>query len=81
MSKMSQLQMELSEHASELGFDNLQEAIDAGWEANYTTGRLERSEDGEIVEEKNYDYTPENLAELGIYDNINDAKEACGIYE
>lgn len=36
---------------------------------------------GEVAEEKNYDYTPENLAELGIYDNINDAKEACGIYE
>lgn len=48
MSKMSQLHMELSEHASELGFDNLQEAIDAGWEANYTTGRLERGEDGEL---------------------------------
>ena len=42
MSKMSQLHAELSEHASELGFETLEQAIEAGFEPNYTTGRLDK---------------------------------------
>lgn len=39
---MSQLHAELSEHASELGFETLEQAIAAGFEPNYTTGRLDK---------------------------------------
>ena len=42
MSKMSQLHAELSEHASELGFETLEQAREAGFEPNYTTGRLDK---------------------------------------
>ena len=35
MSKMSQLHAELSERASELGFETLQQALDNGYHINY----------------------------------------------
>ena len=35
--------------------------------------------EGYIAEEEDYDYIPENLVELGLYDSIEDAQEACGI--
>lgn len=34
--------------------------------------------EGVACEEHDYEYTPENLAKLGIYDGIESAKEACG---
>lgn len=42
MSKMSQLHAELSESAAELGFENIQQAEEAGFVPNWTTGRLEK---------------------------------------
>lgn len=36
---------------------------------------------GKVCECHDYEYTPENLCRLGVYENINDAREACGIYE
>lgn len=50
MSKMSQLHAELTEQASELGFGSIGEAEDAGYEIDYSTGRLESPE--EIAHEK-----------------------------
>lgn len=40
MSKMSQLHAELVEHASELGFETLLEAEQAGFVPDYSTGKL-----------------------------------------
>lgn len=40
MSKMSQLQMELNEQAVELGFDNLEQAQEVGYQVDYRTGKL-----------------------------------------
>ena len=42
MSKMSQLHAELSESAAELGFENIQQAEEAGFVPNWNTGRLEK---------------------------------------
>lgn len=44
MSKMSQLHAELSESAAELGFENIQQAEEAGFVPNWTTGRLEKKD-------------------------------------
>ena len=40
MSKMSQLQAELEEQASELGFENLDEALAKGYEVDYEERKL-----------------------------------------
>ncbi len=40
MSKISQLHAELSEQASELGFESLGEAEQAGYEVDWSTGKL-----------------------------------------
>ena len=40
MSKMSQLHMELSESASDLGFASIEEAEQAGYVADYNTGTM-----------------------------------------
>lgn len=40
MSKMSQLHMELSESASDLGFASIEEAEQAGYIADYNTGTM-----------------------------------------
>lgn len=40
MSKMSQLHASLSESASELGFDSLEDAEKAGYRPDYNTGTL-----------------------------------------
>lgn len=40
MSKMSQLHMELSESASDLGFSSIEEAEQAGYRADYNLGRM-----------------------------------------
>lgn len=40
MSKMSQLHVELTEQASELGFESLDEALANGYEVDYEKGRL-----------------------------------------
>lgn len=42
MSKMSQLQMELEESATDWGYENLEAALADGLKPNYTTGRLEK---------------------------------------
>lgn len=42
MSKMSQLHAELSQSAAELGFENLQQAEEAGFVPNWNTGHLEK---------------------------------------
>ena len=44
MSKMSELHCELSESAAELGFENIQQAEEAGFVPNWTTGRLEKKD-------------------------------------
>lgn len=44
MSKMSQLHAELSESAAELGFENIQQAEEAGFVPNWNTGRLEKKD-------------------------------------
>lgn len=44
MSKMSQLHAELSESAAGLGFENIQQAEEAGFVPNWTTGRLEKKD-------------------------------------
>lgn len=40
MSKMSQLHAELSEHASELGFESIEEAEQAGYAIDYNRSKL-----------------------------------------
>lgn len=40
MSKMSQLHMELSESASDLGFASIEDAEQAGYRADYNLGRM-----------------------------------------
>ena len=42
MSKMSQLHAELSEQACELGYNNLVEALNDGWEVDYEQSRLRK---------------------------------------
>lgn len=44
MSKMSQLHAELSESAADLGFENIQQAEEAGFVPNWNTGRLEKKD-------------------------------------
>lgn len=46
MSKMSQLNAELSEQAYELGYLTLDQALADGYEVDYRTSRLEKSVDG-----------------------------------
>lgn len=45
MSKMSQLHAELSAQAYDLGFNSLEDAINMGYEVDYTEGRLVSPED------------------------------------
>lgn len=40
MSKMSQLHAELSEQASELGFETIQDAVNSGYIVDYEKGKL-----------------------------------------
>ena len=40
MSKMSQLHFELSEQASELGFETIQDAVNSGYIVDYDNGKL-----------------------------------------
>lgn len=40
MSKMSQLYMELSEQANELGFETVQDAVNSGYTVDYSKGKL-----------------------------------------
>lgn len=42
MSKMSQLHADLSVEASELGYASLEEALEAGYQVNYKTSKLEK---------------------------------------
>lgn len=42
MSKMSQLHMELSESASDLGYESLEDAMRDGYVPDWNTGRLEK---------------------------------------
>lgn len=42
MSKMSQLYMELSEQASDLGYETLERAFDDGWQVDYDRGVLHK---------------------------------------
>ena len=51
MSKMSQLHMELSEQAVELGFESLEQAQSAGYEVDYEAGKLV---DGRELAHKDY---------------------------
>lgn len=38
----------------------------------------EEKADMEVISVENYDYTAENLVMLGVYDDIEEAKEQCG---
>lgn len=44
MSKMSELHVELSEQAYDLGFNSLDDALNAGYEIDYTESRLVKHE-------------------------------------
>lgn len=50
MSKMSQLNMELTESAADLGFESIEEAEAHGFIADYNTGRFYKPYDADINE-------------------------------
>ena len=51
MSKMSQIQMELSEQASELGFESYEEALAKGYVIDYLQGKLVKQDEQELAHE------------------------------
>ena len=64
-----------------LEFDDQEGGMGVLYEMTYVIKHKagEDKVEGYIAEEEEYDYTPENMVELGIYDNIEDAREACGM--
>ena len=73
MSKMSQLHAELSEQAYELGFENLEQAFDNGYEviSDGDFAHLVRSEDEQESAHKDYEKRKEE-----ILDKLRDLREA-----
>ena len=57
MSKMSQLHAELSEQATDLGYETLEQALDGGWCVDYDEGRLYKRID--IQEEAHVEWLKE----------------------
>lgn len=51
MSKLSQLHAELSSQANDLGFDNIDDAIQFGYSIDYTEGKLVKHECCDIAKE------------------------------
>lgn len=80
MSRMSQLHAELSEQVSELGFENLDEAEQAGYGVDWDTHKLIEPQElahKAWLEEKSRVLT--NLAQLKIYlGNKVEHFEFCG---
>lgn len=67
MSKMSQLHAELSEQATDLGYETLEQALDDGWCVDYDEGRLYRRID--VQEEAHAEWLKERKE---VLERLND---------
>lgn len=75
MSKMSQLQAELTEQAAELGFESVEEAIAHGYKAIYYSATAGESAKAKLVEDKGIEAEDEEAEERRINDLLNEAHE------
>lgn len=71
MSKMSQLHAELSEQATDLGYETLEQALNDGWCVDYDEGRLYKRID--VQEEAHAEWLKEKQQVLNeLVDAIHD---------
>lgn len=70
MSKMSQLHAELSEQATDLGYETLEQALDDGWCVDYDEGRLYKRID--IQEEAHAEWLKEKEETLKRLNDLYD---------
>lgn len=77
MSKMSQLHAELSEQATDLGYESLELALEDGWCVDYDEGRLYKRID--VQEEAHKAWLEEREEVLGelisVYNDIDAPKD------
>ena len=77
MSKMSQLQADLTQQAYELGYESLEQAFDNGWEVDYEKQVLVKKVD--ILEQAHQDWLKEREEVIKSLEHAIEFIKGCNL--